>query len=71
LPSNWNAYPAPAVLADMAEQWIMEAKTIALRVPGCIVHSANNYILNCRHSDFNKIKIIDISKFELDVRLRK
>lgn len=71
LPPNWNHYPAPAVLAQIAQQWIEQGKTIALIVPSCIISTAHNYILNCRHIDFGKVKILSEESFALDIRLRK
>jgi RES domain-containing protein len=71
LPNNWKVYPAPAILAEIGESWINEGKTIALKVPSCIIHSASNYILNCRHPEYSKVKIVDRRNFEFDSRLKK
>ena len=71
LHSNWYDYPAPTVLSEIAQQWIDSGKTISLKVPSCIIHSAHNYILNCKHIDFNRIKILNVSDFYFDVRLKK
>ena len=70
LPSNWADYPAPSVLAGIAQKWIDEGKTIALKVPSCVIHTAHNYILNCRHPEYHsKVKIIDRQNFHFDSRL--
>ena len=69
LPANWANYPAPAILSEIGESWIMEGKTIALKIPSCIIPTAFNYILNCNHRDYNKVRIIEHSKFPLDSRL--
>ena len=71
LPSNWSAYPAPAVLSDIGEKWVRESKTIALKVPSCIIHSAYNIILNCQHKDYSSVKLIDKRNFKFDSRLLK
>ena len=72
LPSNWLDYPAPTILSEIAEQWVRESKTIALQVPSCIIHSASNYILNCRHPEYLKqVKILDRRDFHFDSRLIK
>ena len=55
LPKNWFDYPAPTILSELAERWITKDESIALKVPSCIIHSAHNYILNCRHKDFKTI----------------
>jgi RES domain-containing protein len=71
LPENWNTYPAPAILSEIGERWVKEGKTIALKVPGCIIHSSNNLILNCAHPQFSLVKIIERKHFKFDSRLKK
>jgi RES domain-containing protein len=71
LPKNWKVYPAPTILSEIGEEWIEEGKTIALRVPSCIIHSSHNYILNCRHPEYSKVKLIERRSFEFDSRLKK
>ena len=71
LPKNWKTYPAPTILSDIGEEWIKEGKTIALRVPSCIIHSSYIYILNCRHSDYSNVRLIERRNFEFDSRLKK
>lgn len=70
LPKNWADYPAPSVLAEIGSRWIQKGETIALKVPSCIIHSASNYILNCRHPEFHRVKIIDHQPFRFDTRLK-
>ena len=41
LPKNWKDYPAPVILSEISEQWIVKSKTIALKVPSCIITSAH------------------------------
>ncbi len=71
LPPNWKLYPAPTILSEIGERWVNKSKTIALKIPSCIIHSAYNLILNCRHPDFSGVKIVDIKNFEFDSRLVK
>lgn len=71
LPKNWNVYPAPVILSEIGEKWIKEWKTIALRVPSCIIHSSYNYILNCRHPEYSRVRIIKREHFKFDSRLKK
>jgi RES domain-containing protein len=71
LPKNWYKYPAPAILAEIAEKWAVGNQSIALKVPSCIIHSAFNYILNCRHPDYKEVKILEQRDFYFDFRLIK
>lgn len=69
LPRNWINYPAPTILSEIAENWVQQGKTIALKVPSCIIHSAHNYILNCRHPNYNQVKLLEHKNFHFDSRL--
>lgn len=71
LPSNWKAYPAPSILAEIGEEWIDSAKSVALKVPSSIIDTAHNYILNCRHIDYDRVNIIGHKDFYFDSRLIK
>jgi RES domain-containing protein len=71
LPSNWNQYPAPLILAEIGERWVQKGETIALKVPSCIINTSSNYILNCKHENYEKVKVLDHSHFLFDPRLTK
>ncbi len=72
LPPNWLKYPAPSILAEISEGWIKSGNSIALRVPGCIIRSASNYILNCAHPNYrDKVKVIEHADFHFDSRLKR
>ncbi len=70
LPYNWYKYPAPSVLAEIADKFLQEESAMALKVPSCVVHQGYNYILNCRHKLFSKkVKLIKKEVFYFDPRL--
>jgi len=70
LPPNWKDYPAPSILAEIAESWIKKRGIIALKIPSAIIHSANNYILNCSHPKYRtKVKLKNHRGFHFDSRL--
>ncbi len=71
IPKNWAVYPAPVILSEIGERWIKEGKTIALKVPSCIIHSSHIYILNCRHPEYSRVRLIDQRNFKFDSRLKK
>jgi RES domain-containing protein len=70
LPRNWIDYPAPTILSEIAENWVQQGKTVALKVPSCIIHSAHNYILNCHHPNYNQVKLIEHKDFHFDSRFK-
>ena len=69
LPTIWTQYPAPTILTEIGEKWIRKEETIALKVPSCIIHTSYNYILNCKHKDYKKVKVLDHREFFFDMRL--
>jgi RES domain-containing protein len=71
LPSNWADYPSPTILSEIGETWIVSERKIALKVPSSVIHSASIYILNCRHPEFDKVKLLEQEDFHFDSRLRK
>lgn len=71
LPENWFKQPAPEILAEIGDAWAKSNSTIVLKVPSVIVHTSHNYILNCSHPKYKKVKIIDQQPFPLDTRLIK
>ncbi len=68
LPNNWADFPAPVILSEIAELWVSSQKSIALKVPSCLIHSAHNYILNCRHPEYNRVKVLENKDFHFDAR---
>jgi len=72
LPENWADNPAPtSLLSEYTERWIKENPTLALKVPSSVDEEAFNYILNCSHPDYHKVKIDRTRPFKLDMRLKK
>jgi RES domain-containing protein len=69
LPENWFKYPAATILAEIGEEWVAKGNSIALKVPSSIISSSFNFILNCNHKDYNKVKVLDHREFRFDPRL--
>ena len=53
----------------MGDETLKANNALILKVPSAIVPLENNYIINIRHSDFKKVKIINSSGFDFDKRL--
>jgi RES domain-containing protein len=71
LPTNWADYPAPSILVEIGVDWVYEGKTLALKIPSCIIHSHYNYVINCQHPDFISVKTVEHKSFRFDPRLKK
>jgi RES domain-containing protein len=57
LPEDWRQLPAPPSTREFGTQWVMQARTPVMRVPGIVVDGEFNYILNPRHANFGQLKI--------------
>jgi len=53
----------------MGDEFIKSGNSLLLKVPSAIVDEENNYVINPKHSDFKRVKIIKVSKFQFDKRL--
>jgi len=71
LVDNWKSYPANYQLAEIGSKWILENKTLALKVPSCVVQGEQNVLINPNHRLFNKVTISKIEPYNIDKRLRQ
>jgi len=69
LPEGWNALPALPVSRRFGDELVTENKLIALGVPSAVVKGDYNYIINPRHIEFEKVRIIYTNPFPFDKRL--
>lgn len=69
LPPNWREDPPPHAAQSIGDNWAINARSAALRVPSAIVPEEFNYLLNPRHPDFMKLQIGKPQSFLLDPRL--
>jgi RES domain-containing protein len=60
-------YPLTQRLGD---SWISKVQSAVLKVPSAIIELEFNYLLNPLHPEFSRIKIVDITKYTFDPRLR-
>lgn len=69
LTTNWRDESLTYHLHNLGEQFIKEGKALGLIVPSVINDIDTNVILNVRHPDYSKIKIIKTTKVLFDKRL--
>lgn len=69
LPGNWTDLSPPANLKEIGNQFIKEAKYLMMKVPSAIVPEEFNYLLNPRHPDIKKIRVVSTHPFSFDNRL--
>lgn len=58
------------ITQKLGNQWLLEMKSAILKVPSAIVDREYNYLLNPAHPDFITIKVLDVTPFNFDSRLK-
>lgn len=70
LSPNWRDYPAPSALQEIGEQWLAKREQLILKVPSVLSSTENNWLINPRHSDFEKVNLKEKRPFSFDERLQ-
>lgn len=53
------------------DQWYLESKTVALKIPSAVLPDSFNYIINSNHKDFKQIKLIASTQLIPDERIEQ
>jgi RES domain-containing protein len=69
LPRHWRRHPAPTALQRLGNAWLDGMGTCVLRVPSAVIPSESNFLLNPRHADAGKIKVVRKFNFMFDERV--
>lgn len=69
LPSGWNAVPAPAALQTLGTSWLTSGRSAALIVPSAVITVEQNVLLNPRHPDVRRVRVVGDDAFSFDTRL--
>jgi len=69
LPYNWNSFPRIPETKYIVDNIVQENRYCLIQVPSVVVRGDSNYLINPKHKNFHKIKIIDSVKFPFDDRL--
>jgi RES domain-containing protein len=68
LPAGWRELNSLAC-RDLGSGWAASGRSVALQVPSAVVEGDWNLLLNPRHVDFNRIKLISPKPFRYDERM--
>lgn len=71
LPKGWNNFPHPSATQAIGDKLVSANEYCILQIPSVVTKGDYNYLINPKHPDFARIKIIDISKFPFDKRIFK
>lgn len=69
LPLDWNMFPHSPSTQTIGDKFIADNKYCVLQVPSVVTQGDYNLLINPKHSDFKRIKIIAADKFPFDKRI--
>lgn len=72
LPDGWNSIGLEGHLLcrPFGDKWVRNNSSVLLKVPSVIVPDEFNFLVNPNHPDFSKLKIIEVSSFRFDKRIK-
>jgi RES domain-containing protein len=68
LPANWRNHPPAPDTQAIGDLWVVEQRSLVLRVPSAIVEAESNYLINPAHPDFGRIKASPPMPYAFDAR---
>lgn len=71
LPVDWNTFPHRASSQSMGDTFVSANEHCVLQIPSAVTKEDFNFLINTKHIDFSRIKIITTSKFPFDKRIFK
>ncbi len=69
LPEAWRLSPPTPVTKNLGDEWLNANRSLALRVPSTVVVEEGNWLLNPRHLQADKVKVLSRERFSFDPRL--
>jgi RES domain-containing protein len=71
LPPDWKAIPAPSSTKDFGSAILKSLKAAIIKIPSAIISPEHNFLLNPVHPDARKFKILDLTDFHYDIRIKE
>lgn len=71
LPADWNAFPHPASTQAIGDRFVNDNKYAVLDIPSAVTKGDHNLLINPKHRDFARIKIVSVEQFPFDKRIFK
>ncbi len=68
LPRHWTAAGCPACV-ELGDRWLADGSNLALAVPSALLPEERNVLLNPRHPQAGRIRIVATRTFTFDLRL--
>jgi len=69
--SGWNEFPYSSSSQSVGDKFAANNHSCLLKVPSAVVQEEHNILINPKHKDFLRIKIVETVKFPFDKRIFK
>ena len=69
LPGDWASFPHLPETREIGTRWLLDRRSVALRVPSAVVPSASNLLLNPLHPGMAGLVVGEPEPFRWDPRL--
>ncbi len=70
LPGDWKQSPAPSSTKNFGSNLLLAAAEPVIKIPSTVIPNEYNYLLNPLHPESKKFKIVSVSDFVYDVRIK-
>ena len=70
LPGNWQESPAPTLTKDLGTKLLTINNSLTIKIPSAIIPGEYNFLLNPLHQGSKNFKILDVTDFIYDVRIK-
>ena len=71
LPINWDVKPPSIETQFIGDDFANDNEAAVIKVPSCIVPPESNYLINPKHPDAKRIKVISKQKLMFDSRFKQ
>ena len=69
LPSGWKDFPHQSSTQRFGDDFVLSGEYCLLQVPSAVTQGDFNYLINPKHSDFEKVSVVNIESFPFDRRI--
>jgi RES domain-containing protein len=69
LNDKWEKFPYSIQTQNMGDGFIKENRYLGLKIPSAVVKGDFNFLINPRHLEIQKVKVVNLSPFGFDSRL--
>lgn len=70
LPGNWKAFPHPKETRDLGSALLTSHASLIIQIPSVIIEEEHIFLINPGHPRAGEIKVLDITDYAYDIRVK-